>query len=290
MLKFVFTLMALSAALFAADAQTAPADMRVASYNLRYDNRQDSIEGNGWKRRAPQIATVIKRHGFEIFGTQEGLAHQLADLDSLLPGFAHIGVGRTDGKAAGEHAAIFYNTDRFKLLDHGDFWLSETPDKPGKGWDAALPRICTWGHFLDNKTGKQFLFFNLHMDHIGRQARVESCRLIVKKMKEFGPELPAILTGDFNVDQTEEPYAEVVRSGMSDAYEAAAIRYAPNGTWHDYHPERWTTERIDHIFLTPGIQTDRYEVLTDTYWTPGEKVTVRTPSDHYPVAADIRLP
>ena len=119
----------------------------VASYNLRYANKTDSINGNGWGQRYPVIAKLIQFHGFDIFGSQEGYLAQLNNLKQELPDYDYIGVGRDDGKDAGEHSAIFYRTDKFELIEKGDFWLSETPEKPSIGWDAALPRICSWGHF-----------------------------------------------------------------------------------------------------------------------------------------------
>ena len=151
---------------------------------------------------------MVQYHDFDIFGTQECFLHQLKDMKEALPGYDYIGVGRDDGKDKGEHSAIFYRTDKFDIVEKGDFWLSETPDVPSKGWDAVLPRICSWGHFKCKDTGFEFLFFNLHMDHIGKKARVESAFLVQEKMKELGrgKNLPAILTGDFNVDQTHQSY------------------------------------------------------------------------------------
>ena len=153
-----------------------------ASYNLRNANSADSLQGDGWGNRCPIIADLVQFHEFDIFGTQEGLRHQLDSLKASLPKYNYIGVGRNDGKKEGEHAAIFYRIDKFELLEHGDFWLSETPEKPSVGWDAVLPRICTWGHFKYKETGFEFLFFNLHMDHIGKQARVESALLVHKDL------------------------------------------------------------------------------------------------------------
>jgi endonuclease/exonuclease/phosphatase family metal-dependent hydrolase len=280
---------------------STPAHFAVGTYNLRYANHGDSVEGNGWGQRCPVIAQLIRYHGFDIFGTQEGLIGQLTDLEAALPGYKYIGVGRDDGKEAGEHSAIFYRTDEFELMDQGNFWLSETPDVPSKGWDAVLPRICTWGHFKYKPTGLEFLFFNLHMDHIGKQARVESAFLVQKKMVELGKDLPAILTGDFNVDQTSSSYQALVSKGvLVDAYEKADIRYVTNGTFNGYHTDGFTTSRIDHIFLSPSFHVLKYGVLTDAYWTPApseekaelkdapneinaEKYVKRVPSDHYPV-------
>ena len=177
-----------------------------ASYNLRNANSADSLQGDGWGNRCPIIARLVQFHEFDIFGTQEGLRHQLDSLKTNLPKYDYIGVGRNDGKKGGEHAAIFYRIDKFELLEHGDFWLSETPEKPSVRSEGVIPRNCTRGKFKYKDTGFEFLFFNLHMDHIGKQARVESALLVQQKMKEIGENLPAILTGDFNVDQTHRSY------------------------------------------------------------------------------------
>lgn len=244
MKKFFYTFAFILCALMTLQAET----MVVATYNLRNANGGDSTNGNGWGQRYPYIAQIVQFHGFDIFGTQEGKYPQLQDLRQAMPGYDYIGVGRDDGKQAGEHSAIFYRTDKFEVLEHGDFWLSEITDRPNKGWDAVLPRICTWGEFRDKQTGFTFLFFNLHMDHVGVQARAESAKLILKKIKEFPKRLPAILTGDFNVDQTSESYKLLDGSGiMRDSYEIADFRYAPNGTFNGFHPDRKTDSRIDHL-------------------------------------------
>ncbi|MCP9612668.1 endonuclease/exonuclease/phosphatase family protein [Coprobacter tertius] len=277
-------------------------EMTVATYNLRNANRGDSIAGNGWGQRYPVIARLIQFQGFDIFGTQEGKYHQLQDLKNALPGYDYIGIGRDDGKKAGEHSAIFYRTDRFEVLDHGDFWLSTQTDKPNKGWDAVLPRICSWGEFKDKKSGFRFLFFNLHMDHVGVIARSESAKLILQKIREHKPKLPAILTGDFNVDQNSDSYKVLNDSGiMKDSYEKADFIYATNGTFNDFKTDAKTDERIDHIFLTPEFEVKKYGILTDTYRSPSnepqkkmksgnfpkevslESYVARTPSDHFPV-------
>lgn len=276
--------------------------MVVATFNIRNANGGDSISGNGWGQRYPYIAQMVQFHGFEIFGTQEGKYHQLQDLKAAMPGYDYIGVGRDDGKQAGEFSAIFYKTDRFEVLEHGDFWLSPETDHPNKGWDAALPRICTWGKFKEKNSGFEFIYFNLHMDHIGVQARSESAKLILQKVKEQPSHIPVILSGDFNVDQTNESYALLNNSGvMRDAYEMADLRYAPNGTFNGFHPDRMTTSRIDHIFLSDDFQVLKYGILTDTYRTPVkesaekekngnfpkevsmQKYEARMPSDHFPV-------
>ena len=277
-----------------------------ASYNLRYANAEDSAAGNGWGKRYPVMAKLIQYHSFDIFGTQEGYIRQLEDMKAALPGYEYIGVGRNDGKEAGEHSAIFYRTDKFDLIKKGDFWLSETPDTASIGWDAVLPRICSWGHFKCKDTGFEFLFINLHMDHIGKKARVESAFLVQEKMKELGANLPAILTGDFNVDQTHSSYKALVSNGvLKDSYESADFRYATNGTFNSFDPNNFTESRIDHVFVSPLFKVKKYGVLTDTYRstkaTGTEKANVkdcpeeisiesyeaRTPSDHFPVKVEL---
>ena len=178
-------LIALVAVVFCGCHSYQPTSITVASYNLRNANGSDSAKGNGWGQRYPVIAKMVQYHDFDIFGTQECFIHQLKDMKEALPGYDYIGVGRDDGKEKGEHSAIFYRTDKFDVIEKGDFWLSETPDVPSKGWDAVLPRICSWGHFKCKDTGFEFLFFNLHMDHIGKKARVESAYLVQDKMKEL---------------------------------------------------------------------------------------------------------
>ncbi len=300
-------LIAIAMIVFGSCQSYQPTSFSVASYNLRNANRSDSIQGDGWGQRCPVIAQMVQYHDFDIFGTQECFAHQLQDLKKALPGYDYIGVGRDDGKQKGEHAAIFYRTDKFDIIEKGDFWLSETPDKPSKGWDAVLPRICSWGHFKCKDTGFEFLFFNLHMDHIGTKARVESAFLVQQKMKEFGTKLPAILTGDFNVDQTHSSYEALVAQGvLCDSYVTSDFRFALNGTFNGFDPNSFTDSRIDHIFVSPSFHVKKYGVLTDSYRSikgTGEKANVkdfpkeidiqayqtRVPSDHFPVKVELEF-
>ena len=248
-------------ALFAAVTFCAAAqELTVATYNIRNANRGDAERGNGWERRGPWVCRLIEFHGFDIFGSQEVLDGQLHDMLAQLPDYDYIGVGRDDGKTQGEYAPVFYKKERFRLLDEGHFWLSEITDRPNKGWDAALPRICTWGHFLDLQTKRRFWFFNLHMDHIGVQAREESAKLVVAKIREMcKPKEFVILTGDFNVDQNNHIYTTFVSSGiLADSYETAGRRYAPNGTFNNFNPSLKTDSRIDHIFVTPSVRVHDY--------------------------------
>lgn len=255
-------------------------EFNVATYNVRMDTESDV--GNRWNDRHPHLVNQIRYHRFDIFGTQEGYKHQLEDIRNGLDGFTYIGVGRNDGKESGEYSAIFYDTSLFAVQQHGNFWLSEETDHPNKGWDAALPRICTWGKFTDKRTGFTFLLFNAHFDHVGVEARKNSTKLILQKAKEIGADLPMIITGDFNVDQHNESYALLHNSGIvKDAYELAERPYAPNGTFSGFDTTRENDRRIDHIFLSDEFQVIRFGILTDSYMG-------KLPSDHFPVAVAVR--
>lgn len=285
-------------------------NMIIATYNIRLLTESDYESGNGWNQRYPYIVKLIRFHQFDIFGTEEGFLSQLNDMKAQLPGFDFIGVGRDDGAEKGEHAAIFYDTNKFDVLDHGDFWLSEITDRPNVGWDAALPRVCTWGKFREKSTGFTFMYYNLHMDHIGVVARAESAKLILRKVQEDEDRegLPSVLSGDFNVDQRDSGYLLLANSGlMRDAYEVADFVYDNVGTWNDFHPDRMDDARIDHIFLTKEFHVKRYGILTDTYrgkidktertepfmegpnTEDSKKFTARVPSDHFPVMIEVEV-
>lgn len=276
MIKSLFSSILLVLILSASTAQT----YNLATYNLRYDNPGDSLDL--WKNRYINLADLVKFYNFDIFGTQEGLKHQLGDLISVLPEYDYIGVGRTDGQEAGEYAAIFFKTSQFKLLDKGTFWLSTVTDKPNVGWDAALPRICTWGKFSDRDSKLTFFVFNIHFDHKGVQARMESAKLLLSKIPEIAGKSPSILTGDFNIDEKNEGYLMLKNSAiLKDAYEIAEVKLAPNGTFNGFNITGKPEGRIDHIFLTKQFEVQKYGILTNTY-------NGRYPSDHFPVMVKIK--
>lgn len=269
-------------------------ELTVGSYNIRYKNRDDSIRGNGWVARCGPICNQIKWERPDIFGVQEALHGQLGDMLAQLPDYRWTGVGRDDGKTRGEYAAIFYNAQRMELLEEGHFWLSETPDRPGLGWDAACVRICSWGHFRMRDSGRDFYFLNLHMDHIGVVARSESARLVMKRITEMtdGGKKLAVLTGDFNVPQTNELYSLFTQSGiLKDCYTSAEMRFAENGTYNGFDYHVYSDERIDHIFVTPATTVNAYAVRTDGRWQEDMnlKMSRCNLSDHYPVFARIKF-
>ena len=292
----------LSLAAFVVAAVCACAQsLNVASYNVRLLTDADYKSGNGWSQRVDCLCDVIRFSDFDIFGAQEVKYEQLSDMLYRLQDYDYVGVGRDDGAQGGEYSPVFYKKERFTLLDSGTFWLSETPDKVSKGWDARHRRVCSWGYFKDKVSRRKFWFFNLHMDHIGSVARRESAKLVVARIAEMcGKNASVILTGDFNVAQDNEIYGIFADCGfLKDSYEVAEFRFAPTGTFNSFKPQNFTTRRIDHIWVSDNARVDRYGVLTYHFWSSesgensrlndapkeirAEKRTVRLPSDHYPV-------
>lgn len=268
----------------------------IASYNIRVSNDNDTRQGDGWDKRHIVLCDQIRWHDFDIFGAQEVTRPQLEDMLARLPEYDFVGGGRDDGKMKGELSPILYKRDKFKILDSGMFWISENPEAVGvKGWDAQLPRICTYAHVEDKATRTRFWFFSLHMDHVGVEARREGAKLLQRKVAEMCGNEKAVVVGDFNVNQNNEAYRTMLTNGMlADAYDVTRYRFSSNGTYQGFDSAEYTAERIDHIFVTKDITVTHFAILTDAYWSEeGEaqdkKHIRRVPSDHYPIAAKIVL-
>lgn len=274
---FIFCL-SLFSGLFA-NAQT---ELTVLTYNLRFDNPDDGEDA--WPKRRDFLAGQLRFHAPDVFGVQEALLRQLQYLDEQLPAYGRVGVGRDDGKEGGEYSALYYRKSRFGLLDSGTFWLSTTPDVPSKGWDAALPRICTFAHLYDSVSNRKIWVFNTHFDHLGKQARSESASLILQKIKEKNPgSEPVIVMGDLNSEPGEEPVT-VLNSAL---YDTRAVSeepfFGPQGTFNGFRFHEPVTRRIDYIFLSgKNLIVRQHAVLSDSR-------DCHYPSDHLPVLAKFRF-
>lgn len=254
--------------------------LNIATYNLRFDNPNDT--GNLWKDRSPHLINQIKFHQMDIIGTQEGLFHQLEEMKNALR-YPYIGVGRDQGGKEGEFSAIFYNPEKLILLEGDTFWLSQTPEQPSKGWDAALNRVCTWGKFRTKKGKREFYVFNIHYDHIGQKAREESSKLVLSKIGEINSKnLPVIFMGDFNVTPDNPAYLTIIDN--SDFKDSRLVSQLPSmgnqGTFNGFNWEKLPEGIIDHIFVSPKIKVLRHGILTDNYG-------LKYPSDHFPVMTEI---
>ena len=252
--------------------------INVATFNLRYDTPNDSL--NGWPNRKDDVAALIRYHDADIVGVQEALLHQLKDLEERLPDHSWLGVGRDDGKTGGEFSAIIYNKHHFQVLDSGTFWLSTTPEVPSKGWDAAIVRVCTWAKMKNRHMGKDFFVFNTHFDHIGVEARTNSSKLILEKITEIAGNMPVVLTGDFNAEPATEAYKTMVGSLVDARDKSALPPYGPVGTWNGFDHQATLDRRIDYVFVNDKVEVLKYAVLADAK-------NNRYPSDHLPVLAKI---
>lgn len=257
--------------------QSAPVGLNVMSFNLRYDNPGDSL--NSWPHRKDAAAATVLQKDVDLLGTQEVLAHQLKEMKDRLPGYASVGVGREDGKEAGEYSAIFYKKERFEELQSGTFWLSETPEIAGsKGWDGACERIASWAVLKEKSGGRKLFFINTHLDHVGEIARREGVALLLERIREYGKGLPVIITGDFNADPESAVIAHVLESGeFHDSYTSAPEKTGNTGTFHGFgRTPAERRNRIDYIFVSKQIQVVSYETLPDK----SDNIYV---SDHAPV-------
>jgi endonuclease/exonuclease/phosphatase family metal-dependent hydrolase len=260
-----------------------PVDLNVMTFNIRYDNPEDSL--NNWQYRKDVAAQVIKIHDVDLLGTQEVLVNQLKDLKVRLPEYNAIGVGREDGIEKGEYSAIFYKKNRFNELESGYFWLSETPEVAGsKGWDGACERIATWAILQEKYSKKEIFFINTHLDHVGKTARRKGVTLLLDRAKEYAKGKPVIITGDFNSRPDSEVFRHVTESGeFFDSRLIAPLTSGPSGTFNAFGriPEE-KSDYIDYIFVTNQFEISSYEVLP-------EKLNDIFVSDHMPVITKLIL-
>jgi len=264
--------------------------LRVMTFNIRYDNPGDGA--NSWQYRKDIAASMIRFHHADIAGIQEALRHQVDDLASRLPEYAWFGVGRDDGVDAGEFMAVFYLADRLELMEQSTFWLSETPEKPGMGWDAACNRIVTWGRFRDKATGREFYHFNTHFDHRGETARRESAKLLLARITEIAGGSPVTVSGDFNAQPDDEPI-RIITGGLDNKPETKLTdsstisqydHHGPSGTWSGFESAGKPGDKpIDYFFVRNGVSVLLHGTLSDTF-------DGRFPSDHMPVLAEIMIP
>lgn len=280
----IFTVLLLFSLSFVCRAQEVML-MNVMSFNIRYDNPEDGKQN--WHHRKENVVQMINFYDLDVIGMQEVLVGQLNYLKSNLQQYKALGVGRDDGKEKGEFSPIFYRKDRFEALKTGTFWLSETPNKISKGWDADLERIATWAIFRDKATGKEFIFMNTHFDHIGDIARVESAKLLKQKSTELAGNLPLILTGDFNLVPESEGITTLTKpDGENTLFNAsvlATFTYGPDWTTCGFDNRPFEERKIiDYIFLKGINQVHRYAVFAEMK----EDVFL---SDHCPVFAQIEF-
>ena len=255
-------------------------ELNVMTFNTRYNTKNDSL--NAWPYRKDNAASQIKFHNIHILGVQEALHEQMMDLSQSLSQYKYVGVGRDDGIIKGEYSAIFYDTAKLKLLGSSTFWLSLTPEMPGsKSWDAAITRIVTWAKFTDARSKRTFFVFNTHFDHMGKEARRESARLLKQKVKDIAGNNPVVITGDFNSKPSDDPIKILTDPADKDRFidtKAVSVtpHYGPQGTFNAFTPKETDNEPIDFIFLKGKWKVLQHATLSQTW-------EGRFSSDHFPV-------
>lgn len=175
-------------------AEAAAVPIRAMTFNIRLDTAADGP--NAWPHRQDMVADLIRYEAPDVVGLQEVLLHQKEMLEGALADYSFVGVGRDDGAETGEFSPLGWRTDRFDLVDSGTFWLSPTPELPGKGWDAAYPRIATWAMLRDRGSGQLIRVLNTHFDHVGFRAKLESAAALAQWVGREN--MPTIVLGDFN--------------------------------------------------------------------------------------------
>ena len=281
--------------------------VEVGSYNIRTGNA-DSGTPNAWDARKSDVAAMIRKMDLDAFGLQEVDPGQAEFLNKELPEYGMVGEYSNADRRSGAASPVFYRKDRFAVEKSGTFWLSETPDVPGKkGWGAAFPRVCAWALLRDRRSGKSLVFANTHTDHKSELARKEGMLLIIRRMREFAPEgTPIVFTGDHNCRETEAPAVAVSEILTNALY---VSKTTPEGPWRTYNAWKWRENefstadalklsptdrnassacggpRIDYIYVSKGVEVLEHKTHADA--RPGTKLY---PSDHFPVTARIILP
>lgn len=252
--------------------------LRVMSFNV-LTSYNDEV--NNWKARKPNLIADIKSVDPDFLGLQEAFKNQLNYVLQELDGYDFIGVGRDDGAEGGEYCPVLYKKAKFELLDSGTFWLSETPDVPGKkGWDAACNRIVSWGKFRSKETGREILYANTHFDHVSETARRESSKLILDFKEKTAKDIPFLITGDFNSSDTDQAY-QTITAGLRDARKTAKTWTGGNCTYQSKKPANDDRFIIDYIFVSDDIQVNTFTIHSD----PPQKDPL--PSDHYSIDAEL---
>lgn len=272
-LAFMFT-MFISQTLTAKD-NDEPQKLKVMSYNIRMGSANDGT--NSWQFRFPATLEMIKDQKPDVFGVQEALENQLITITENIKEYKQVGVGRDNGKKKGEFMSIFWNTKTVSLLKWGTFWLSETPDKPSKGWDAACFRTATWALMKDKKTGRKFYFINTHLDHKGKEAQKNGLMLIIDRIASINPDgYPMVLTGDFNIKPNDPAIAELDKK-MSSARKIAE-KTDNNRTFNSWGKAA-DDMIIDYIYVSGFSACPEYQTVTRSYYNK------KYISDHYPIFA-----
>lgn len=256
--------------------------LKIMTYNIRLDIVSDGE--NSWSNRKDFFTSQIQFYEPDIIGVQEAMPNQVVDIATALPQYGYVGKAREEN-GKGESSNIFYNKEKFKVIETNTFWLSETPEIVSKGWDASYNRVCTYALLKNKKSNKLLWVFNTHLDHVGEVARTEGLELILSKIDKINDKkYPVILMGDFN-SEPETDRIIALKNKMNDARTISIEKpFGPYGTFNSFNHNAAVNTLIDYIFLSKDntIKVNKYAVLSDSK-------DLKYPSDHFPVFIEIKL-
>ena len=250
------------------------------SYNVRYATAPDGADA--WPNRKAMLIDLVRREAPDVIGVQEALYLQLGEIRAELPVYGGIGVGRDDGRLAGEFSAILYRRDRFDIGNSGTFWFSDTPEVPGsRSWGNTITRICSWALLREIATGRRFYIYNVHLDHQSQPSRERSVALLLERIAQREhPDLPVIVTGDFNAGE-DNPAVTRMLTAFHDTYRVRHPGERVVGTFNGFRGDS-TGPKIDYVW-TDRFDTRGARILRD-------QLNGRYPSDHFPVTALLEFP
>jgi len=278
----VAILLGLLASVPSALVAQAPArePITVLSFNIRYGTAKDGE--NEWTLRRPMLFDLLREQDADLIGLQEALDFQIDEIVAAVPGYATVGVGRDDGRARGEFAAILFRKSRFRVAEAGTFWLSDTPAVPGsKTWGNNITRICTWTRLID-RDGRGFFVYNVHLDHQSQPSRERSTQLLRERIDAKSTAAdPVVVTGDFNVGE-KNPALATLLGPFVDTFRVVRPQEKPAGTFTAFKFGNVEGEKIDYILTQPGTEVMHADIVRFTR-------NQRYPSDHFPVVARVRF-
>jgi endonuclease/exonuclease/phosphatase family metal-dependent hydrolase len=274
--------LAVVTAVLAPTLAVAAEPMTVMTFNIRYGTARDG--DNHWTLRRTFLFDVVREQSADIIGLQEALDGQIREITEAVPGYAVVGVGRDDGRTAGEYSAILVRKDRFNVAEAGTFWFSDTPAVPGStSWGNRITRICTWARLID-RDGTAFWFFNVHLDHESQPSRERSTQLLLRRIDARAfPGEPVVVTGDFNVGEDNPAILTMLGAkAFVDTYRVIHPDEKQVGSFSNFKLDSIDGPKIDYVLVQPGTDVLSAEIVRTAR-------DGRYPSDHFPVVARIQL-
>lgn len=253
-------------------------DVKAMTFNVKING--DGLQSND--TRLPRVIKMIEKHGADSIGVQEADKWWTDNLEAALSDYARVGTYRDDGISLGESCSIFYLKDKYELVESGDFWLSETPDTPSKGWDGGCSRVVTYAILKNRENGFVYAHFNTHFDNIGATAKAESVPLLASRIAKIAPDIPVVLTGDFNTREGSEIYNKLLSCGLKNT-KYLAEKYNDCATYHDYNPFVTNTKPIDYIFVNGYVSSVKSSFVDSS------AIDLIYPSDHFPIIVEMTL-